>query len=117
MTFLALWTGALWGRPTWGAYWVWDARLTSTRSCCSSTSASWRCRRRSTTDAAPIAPARCSPSSASINVPIIYFSVKWWNTLHQGASVRLERRVDGHADADRMLVMAFAFWIYAIAVS
>ena len=62
--FLSLWTGALWGKPTWGTYWVWDARLTSELSCCSSTSASWRCTRRSTTRGARTRPARCSRWSA-----------------------------------------------------
>ena len=54
----------------------------------------------------------------SINVPIIYFSVKWWNTLHQGASVSLTK---GSSMAKTMLlamlIMTFAFWAYAIAVS
>jgi len=59
MTFIALWTGALWGRPTWGTYWAWDARMTSELILCFSISASWRCAARSTTRAARIARARC----------------------------------------------------------
>ena len=65
-TFLALWTGALWGKPTWGTWWVWDARLTSELILLFLylgflVAAS----RRSTTRAAPTAPARCWRSSAA----------------------------------------------------
>ena len=53
----------------------------------------------------------------AINVPIIYFSVKWWNTLHQGASVSLTRSPSMAATMLLgMLVMALAFWMYSIAV-
>ncbi len=84
----------------------------------SSTSASWRCRRRSTIRAAPTRPARCSRSSGVVNIPIIYFSVKWWNTLHQGASVSLTRAPTmATIMLTGMLVMVLAFWMYSIAVS
>ena len=117
MAFLSLWTGALWGKPTWGTWWVWDARLTSTlillflyigfmtlRSAIDD-------ERRADRASALVA------IVGAVNVPIIYFSVKWWNTLHQGASVR---PVKGSTMADimleAMLVMALAFWAYAFAV-
>ena len=92
MTFLALWTGALWGRPTWGAYWVWDARLTSELILL------FLYLGFMALQAAIDDPRRADKAGAVlalvgvINVPIIYFSVKWWNTLHQGASVSLKRR-------------------------
>ena len=87
MTFLALWTGALWGKPTWGAWWVWDARLTSELVLLflyigfMSLHASIDDVRRADRAAGLLA------LVGVVNVPIIYFSVKWWNTLHQGASV------------------------------
>ncbi len=86
-TFLALLTGSLWGRPMWGTYWVWDARLTSVLVLFLmylGVIALWR-----TVDD----PTRAGRAAAiltlvgAVNLPIIKFSVDWWNTLHQGASV------------------------------
>ena len=88
-TFIALWTGSLWGKPTWGTWWVWDARLTSELILLFlyigflSLHAAIEDVRRADRAAALLA------LVGAINVPIIYFSVKWWNTLHQGASVSL----------------------------
>ncbi|MCC6210560.1 MAG: cytochrome c biogenesis protein CcsA, partial [Burkholderiales bacterium] len=88
-TFLALWSGALWGRPTWGAYWVWDARLTS-ELILLFLYLGFLALKGAIDD-----PARADRAGAIlaligvVNVPIIYFSVQWWNTLHQGASVSL----------------------------
>ncbi len=85
MTFLALWTGALWGKPTWGAWWVWDARLTSELVLLflyfgfMALHAAIDDLRRADRSAALLA------IVGVVNVPIIYFSVVWWNTLHQGA--------------------------------
>jgi len=113
--FLSLWTGALWGRPTWGAYWVWDARLTSELVLFflylgyMALHAAIDDPRRGDRAAAVLA------LVGVINVPIIYFSVQWWNTLHQGASVSLTRAPSMAATMlAGMLVMAFAFWMYSI---
>ena len=118
MTFLALWTGALWGRPTWGAWWVWDARLTSELLLLFlyvgflALHAAIEDPRRADRAAALLA------LVGVVNVPVIYFSVKWWNTLHQGASVSLTRAPTMAAVMlAGMLVMALAFWCYAIAAS
>ena len=115
-TFIALWTGALWGKPTWGAWWVWDARLTSELILLflyigfMSLQAAIDDRRRADRAGALLA------LVGVVNVPIIYFSVKWWNTLHQGASVSV---TNGSSMATTMLtgmlVMVFACWAYAIA--
>ena len=117
-SFVALWTGALWGRPTWGAYWVWDARLTSTLILLFLYLGFMALR------AAIDDPRRADRASAllalvgAINVPIIYFSVKWWNTLHQGASVSLTSSPKmAQTMLAAMLVMSFAAWFYAIAVA
>ena len=117
-TFLALWTGALWGKPTWGTWWVWDARLTSELILLflyfgyMALQASIDDVRRADRAGALIA------LVGAINVPIIYFSVKWWNTLHQGASVSLSSAPSmATTMLTGMLLMALAAWMYAIAVS
>lgn len=117
-TFVALWTGAFWGRPTWGSYWEWDARITSTLVLLFLYLGYMALR------AAIDDPRRADRAAGllaivgAINVPIIYFSVKWWNTLHQGASVSV---TGGSKMAETMLtamlVMTLACWAYAIAVA
>ena len=118
MTFLALWTGALWGRPTWGTWWVWDARLTSELMLLFlylgflALHGAIEDPRRADRAAALLA------LVGVVNVPIIYFSVTWWNTLHQGASVSLTRAPSmAKIMLAGMLVMALAFWMYTIAVT
>jgi heme exporter protein C len=115
MAFIALWTGALWGRPTWGAYWVWDARLTSTLILLFlylgfiALHAAIDDPRRADKAAAVLA------LVGVVNVPIIYFSVQWWNTLHQGASIKPGGTTMAAPMLAGMLLMVFAFWMYAIA--
>jgi heme exporter protein C len=117
-TFVALWTGALWGKPTWGTWWVWDARLTSELILLflyigfMSLHAAIDDVRRADRAAALLA------LVGVINVPIIYFSVRWWNTLHQGASVSLTRAPSMAATMlSAMLIMSLAAWMYAIGAS
>ena len=117
-TFIALWTGALWGKPTWGTYWVWDARLTSEL-----VLLFLYLGFISLKEAIPD-PVRADRAGAIlalvgvVNIPIIYFSVQWWNTLHQGASVSLTRAPTMAATMLLgMLLMAFAAWMYSIAVT
>ena len=116
-TFLALWTGAFWGKPTWGTWWVWDARLTSELillflylgflalvNAIDDT-------RRADQAGALLA------IVGAVNVPIIYFSVKWWNTLHQGATISMTAAPKmAQTMLTAMLLMTFAFWAYAFAV-
>jgi len=115
MTFIALWTGALWGKPTWGTWWVWDARLTSELILL------FLYIGYMSLAAAIDDPRKADKASAVlalvgvVNVPIIYFSVHWWNTLHQGASVSITRSPSMAAIMLwGMLVMVFAFWSYCI---
>ena len=116
-TFLALLTGAMWGKPTWGTWWVWDARLTSELILLFQY-AGVMLLRTSIDDLR-----RADRSSAVfslvgvVNVPIIYFSVQWWNTLHQGASVSMSTGSKMAATMlMAMLIMTVAFWLYSIAV-
>ena len=103
-TFLALLTGSLWGKPMWGTYWVWDARLTSMLVLFLlylGLIALWQ---------AIEEPGRSGRAAAilalvgAINIPIIKFSVNWWNTLHQPASVL---RVDGPSIDPALLTPLF----------
>lgn len=115
-TFLALWTGALWGKPTWGTWWVWDARLTSELILLflylgfMALQAAIDDPRRADKAGAVLA------LTGVVNVPIIYFSVKWWNTLHQGASVSLTAAPTmAKTMLLGMLIMALSFWMYSLA--
>jgi len=109
-TFVCLVTGSLWGKPMWGTYWVWDARLTSVLVLFIlylGLIALWRTIEE---------PGRAARAAAiltlvgCVNLPIIKFSVDWWNTLHQPASVF---RLGGPTIAPELLwpllIMALAF--------
>ncbi|MDB5800036.1 MAG: heme transporter permease [Rhodocyclales bacterium] len=115
--FLALWTGALWGRPTWGTYWAWDARMTSQLLLLflyfghiALTNAIEDARRADKAGA-------IIALVGAVNIPIIYFSVKWWNTLHQGSSINLTKSSMASTMLIGMLIMALAAWAYSIAVT
>jgi heme exporter protein C len=117
-TFIALWTGSLWGRPTWGTYWVWDARLTSELLLL------FLYFGFIALQAAIDDPRRADRAGAllaivgAVNIPIIHYSVVWWNTLHQGASVSMTTAPTMAAPMlTGMLLMALAFWMYSIAVT
>ncbi len=116
-TFIALWTGAFWGKPTWGTWWVWDARLTS-ELILLFLYLGYIALVEAIDD-----PRRADQAGAllaivgAVNVPIIYFSVKWWNTLHQGASVSVMAAPKmASTMLTAMLLMSLAFWAYAFAV-
>ena len=86
-TVLALATGSLWGRPMWGTWWVWDARLTSVLVLLLFYLA-YMALRASLDDEAKSARAGAILALVGVvNLPIVHWSVNWWNTLHQGASV------------------------------
>ena len=109
-TFICLITGSLWGRPTWGTYWVWDARLTSVLILfllyLGMLALYWTAED----------PGRGSRAAAvlalvgAVNIPIIKFSVEWWNTLHQPASIiRTGGSAIDPSILSPLLVMALAF--------
>ena len=116
-TFLALWTGAFWGKPTWGTWWVWDARLTSELillflylGFMALVEAIDDVRRADHAGA-------LLALIGTVNVPIIYFSVLWWNTLHQGATISMTAAPKmASTMLTAMLLMTLAFWAYAFAV-
>jgi heme exporter protein C len=121
-TFLALATGSLWGKPMWGTWWVWDARLTSVLILLFlylsfiALEGAFDDRSRGMRAAAILA------IVGAVNVPIIKYSVDWWNTLHQPASVV---KLDGPAIHSSMLTplllmavgyTAFYFWVMFVRV-
>jgi heme exporter protein C len=116
-TFLALWTGAFWGKPTWGAWWVWDARLTS-ELILLFLYLGFIALVEAIDD-----PKRGDHAGAllaivgAVNVPIIYFSVRWWNTLHQGSSISMTAAPKmASTMLTAMLLLTISFWAYAFAV-
>jgi len=115
-TFLALWTGSLWGKPTWGTYWVWDARLTS-ELILLFLYFGYMALQSAIDD--PQRAARASALLALvgvINVPIIYKSVEWWNTLHQPPSLETGKAAMEPSMLTALLIMVVAFWIYSMTV-
>jgi heme exporter protein C len=117
ITFLALITGAIWGKPMWGTWWVWDARLTSTlvlfflfvgiialRSAMENRDSAGR----ATAILAVI---------GVVNLPIIKFSVDWWNTLHQGASFTLTEKPAMPPEMWMpLLIMVIGFYLFFFTV-
>ena len=116
-TVLALWTGALWGKPTWGTWWVWDARLTSELillflylGYMALVNAIDDMRRADQAGA-------LLALVGVVNIPIIYFSVRWWNTLHQGATISATAAPKmASTMLTALLLMTLACWAYAFAV-
>lgn len=115
---LTLLTGSLWGHPTWGTWWVWDARLTSALLLAllyvgfiALTSA---------VDT-PDDPRRGDQAGAllalvgALNLPVLYFSVSWWNTLHQGASISTRGSSIAPEMLAGLLLATLGFWAYASA--
>ena len=114
---LGLATGSIWGKPTWGTWWVWDARLTS-EFILLLMYGGYIALTEAIDD-----PKRAANAGALlalvgvVNVPIIYFSVRWWNTLHQGSSINLGAAPKMAATMlTAMLLMTVCFWAYSFAV-
>ncbi len=112
-TFLALITGSLWGKPMWGTYWVWDARLTSELILLflylgviglHSAIEDRRTASRATAVLSLV---------GLVNIPIIHYSVEWWNTLHQGATITKFGAPSIHLSMlAPLLIMALGFKLY-----
>ncbi len=112
-TFLALITGSLWGKPMWGTYWVWDARLTSELILLflylgviglHSAIEDRRTASRATAVLSLV---------GLVNIPIIHYSVEWWNTLHQGATITKFGAPSIHLSMlVPLLIMALGFKLY-----
>ncbi len=112
-TFLALVTGSIWGKPMWGTWWVWDARLTS-ELILLFLYLGYIALQNAIED--PRTAARAGAILAivgSVNIPIIHYSVEWWNTLHQGPTVtRMDKPAIHSSMLWPLLLMALAFQLY-----
>lgn len=114
-TFIALVTGSLWGKPMWGTYWVWDARLTSELILLFlylgviglyGAIDEKRVAGRAVSILAIV---------GMVNIPIIHYSVEWWNTLHQGATItKLDKPSIHPSMLIPLLLMALAFKVYFV---
>jgi len=116
-TFLALATGSLWGKPMWGAWWVWDARLTSELILLflylgyMALVSAFEDRRTGARAGAILA------LVGVVNIPIIHYSVEWWNTLHQGPTVTKFSSPSIHTSMlIPLLLMAIGFMCYFFSV-
>jgi heme exporter protein C len=112
-TFLALVTGGIWGKPTWGTYWEWDARMTSELILLflylgfMALHSAFDDRKTGDRAAAILA------LVGVVNIPIIHFSVEWWNTLHQGATLSKFEKPSIDADMLKaLLTMILTFQLY-----
>jgi heme exporter protein C len=117
-TTVVLITGPMWAKPIWGTYWAWDARMTSTLILLF-LYVGVIALRNAIED-----PRRADRACAllalvgAVNVPIIYFSVRWWNTLHQGSSISLTAAPTmAMTMVTGILVMTAAAWCYTIAIT
>jgi len=117
-TFISLWTGAFWGKPMWGTWWVWDARITSELILLflylgyMALHGAIDDRRRGDRAGAILV------LVGVVNIPIIYYSVEWWNTLHQGATIKINQESSMHETMGHaMLLMGLGFWCYTVAAA
>jgi len=114
-TFLALVTGSIWGKPMWGTWWVWDARLTSELVLLFlylgviALQSAFDDRRKASRASAVLA------LVGVVNIPIIHYSVEWWNTLHQGPTVTKFDAPSIHMSMLLpLLIMALAFTLFFV---
>ncbi|WP_157271071.1 heme ABC transporter permease CcmC [Azohydromonas aeria] len=114
---LALLSGALWGRPTWGTWWAWDARLASQLLLLLlylgviGLRAAFDDERRAARLAALLS------LVGAVNLPVIWFSVQWWNTLHQGATLTPRGASLQTSQLAALVLMFLAAWAYAAAMT
>jgi heme exporter protein C len=114
---LSLVTGSLWGKPMWGTWWVWDARLTTSLLLLFIYLGYLALLHAHEGRASADRPCAVLALLGALNLPLIYFSVKWWNTLHQGASITASGASMPGATLAGLLLMACAAWAWTFAMS
>jgi heme exporter protein C len=117
-TLIALLTGAIWGKPTWGAYWVWDARLTSTLVLLFLYAGVMALNQAITERQVAGKATAILAIVGTINIPIIKYSVEWWNTLHQTSSFTLTAKPSMPADMylPLLLTVLGSYCVFALVV-
>ncbi len=118
MTFLALFSGAVWGKPTWGTYWVWDARITSMVILFFLYIGVIALMNAFERDNLGAKSAAILALVGTVNIPIIYKSVDWWFTLHQPATLKLTEKPSMHSDMlwPLLIMIAGIYALYALLV-
>ncbi|MBT4164869.1 MAG: heme ABC transporter permease [Porticoccaceae bacterium] len=115
LTFLALFTGAVWGKPTWGSYWVWDARITSMLILLFLYFGVLALQYAFHNEEASNKASAILALIGTVNIPIIYKSVDWWYTLHQPSTIKLTSAPSMHPDMFQpLLVMILGFYCFYI---
>lgn len=115
LTFIALFTGALWGKPTWGTYWVWDARITSMLILFFLYLGVLALNYAFNSEDAGNKASALLSLVGTVNIPIIYKSVDWWYTLHQPATIRLTSAPSMHpAMFHPLMVMIVGFYVFYV---
>ena len=117
-TLIALITGAIWGKPTWGAYWVWDARLTSTLVLLFLYAGVMALNQAISERQVAGKASAILAIVGTINIPIIKYSVEWWNTLHQTSTFTLTAKPSMPADMylPLLLMVLGCYCLFALVV-
>lgn len=111
LTFLALLSGAIWGKPTWGTWWVWDARVTSMLILLFLYLGVIALYQAYENEAAASKACAVLSLVGTVNIPIIYKSVDWWYSLHQPATIKFTEESSMHSDMlQPLLLMIVAFY-------
>jgi len=117
LTLVSLFTGAVWGKPTWGTWWVWDARITSMLILFFLYLGVLALQHAYANEDSGNRASAVLTIVGMVNIPIIYKSVEWWNTLHQGATLRLTGTSSMHPSMlHPLLLMIAAFYLFYVAV-
>lgn len=114
---LSLVTGSLWGKPMWGSWWEWDARLTTSLLLLFIYLGYLALLRAHEGRAGADRPCAVLALLGALNLPVIYFSVYWWNTLHQGASITARGASMPGATLAGLLLLTCAAWAWTFAMS
>ena len=115
LTFIALLTGAVWGKPTWGTYWVWDARITSMLILFFLYLGVIVLQKAYAAQGLSNKAAALLALVGTINIPIIYKSVDWWYTLHQPATIKFTEAPSMHPDMFQpLLIMIIGFYLFYV---
>lgn len=115
LTFLALFTGSVWGKPTWGSYWVWDARITSMLILLFLYFGVLALQYAFHNEEAGNKASAVLALVGTVNIPVIYKSVDWWYTLHQPSTIKLTSAPSMHPDMFQpLLLMILGFYCFYV---